>query len=199
VFPFTWKGETYSECITDDGNLEKASCATKVNSQGVAVAGSLSPCLPGCPGTAWECTVQMLFNLNGKCVPRSEAESLLQASVYPAEIDQYFGNDTVLLEAPVCPQSEDGRDPQKTCQCGPALPRLNGGTEGGCQEDSIKDYTYDGEDDKGWCFLDNVQDPKEPSSDCYSDVEWDVSRGKFWSREACKAREELGEGSVIID
>ena len=37
----------------------------------------------------------------------------------------------------------------------------------------------------GFCFLDNVQDPQNPSENCYEDVQWNKSVGKFYSKEAC--------------
>merc|ERR1712038_1074774 len=40
---------------------------------------------------------------------------------------------------------------------------------------------------EGWCFLENLQDPSNPTENCYDDVEFSVADGKFWSTAACFA------------
>ena len=37
-----------------------------------------------------------------------------------------------------------------------------------------------------WCFLENIREPSDPQSGCYSDTQWSSSDGRFWSSEACK-------------
>ena len=37
-----------------------------------------------------------------------------------------------------------------------------------------------------WCFLENVRDPSDSKSGCYSDTRWSSRDGRFWSSEACK-------------
>merc|ERR1711860_82453 len=37
----------------------------------------------------------------------------------------------------------------------------------------------------GHCFLEFIQNPADPKTDCYDDVEWSASNGRFWSRKAC--------------
>ena len=37
-----------------------------------------------------------------------------------------------------------------------------------------------------WCFLENVRDPSDSQSGCYSDTRWSSRDGRFWSSEACK-------------
>ena len=39
--------------------------------------------------------------------------------------------------------------------------------------------------DKVWCFLENIRDPLNPSSGCYSDTKWSERDGRFWSSLAC--------------
>jgi len=39
--------------------------------------------------------------------------------------------------------------------------------------------------DKVWCFLENIRDPLEPESGCYSDTKWSERDGRFWSSLAC--------------
>jgi len=38
---------------------------------------------------------------------------------------------------------------------------------------------------KVWCFLENVRDPQDPKSGCYSDTTWSKLDGRFWSSQAC--------------
>ena len=33
--------------------------------------------------------------------------------------------------------------------------------------------------------MDNVQNPQNPTENCYNDVQWNKSVGKFYSKEAC--------------
>jgi len=200
VFPFIWRGKTYTSCTKDKSTNGKPWCATAVNAEGKALRGSLKDCNEGCPGTDYECTEGDLFNLDGKCVQKSSAQSLARSSVVPAQIDEYYGDDSKELEAPLCPTTKNIKDGQKLCKCGPALSKVQGGTEGGCQDDSINDYnSYGDEEDNGWCYLENVQDPNKPSTHCYDDVEWSVSRGKFWSRKACTAEAKEEEYPIILE
>ena len=39
--------------------------------------------------------------------------------------------------------------------------------------------------DKVWCFLENIRDPLNPSSGCYSDTKWSERDARFWSSLAC--------------
>ena len=39
----------------------------------------------------------------------------------------------------------------------------------------------------GWCFLENVEDPVNPTQNCYGDTQFSVVDGRFWSSEACNA------------
>ena len=44
--------------------------------------------------------------------------------------------------------------------------------------------TKDGHDPV-WCFLENVRDPSNYKSGCYSDTTWSAKDGRFWSARAC--------------
>ena len=44
--------------------------------------------------------------------------------------------------------------------------------------------TKDGHDPV-WCFLENVRDPSNFKSGCYSDTTWSAKDGRFWSARAC--------------
>ena len=39
--------------------------------------------------------------------------------------------------------------------------------------------------ENGWCFLENVVDPTNPTRDCYEDTQWSEVDGRFWSNQAC--------------
>jgi hypothetical protein len=38
----------------------------------------------------------------------------------------------------------------------------------------------------GWCFLEYVKNPSNPSEDCYPDAQWSEMHSRFWSSEACE-------------
>lgn len=38
---------------------------------------------------------------------------------------------------------------------------------------------------RGFCFLEMVADPANPSENCYQDAAWSPTAGRFWSRKAC--------------
>ena len=33
----------------------------------------------------------------------------------------------------------------------------------------------------GWCFLENIEDPTDPTKNCFSDALWSHTHGRFWS------------------
>ena len=37
----------------------------------------------------------------------------------------------------------------------------------------------------GWCYLEGVRDPADPTKDCFEDVKWSVKAQRFWSKQAC--------------
>ena len=94
---------------------------------------------------------------------------------------------TTLFPAPVCQGARDAvRLYDNTCRCaqGPTAKDtdLEGNTRGNCtgeDEDTADNL------DKVWCFLENIRDPLEPQSSCYSDVTWSERDGRFWSSKAC--------------
>ena len=50
----------------------------------------------------------------------------------------------------------------------------------------------------GWCFLDNVQDPKNPTDNCFEDAQFSVADGRFWSNEACNVLKSTPEGNDVL-
>lgn len=49
----------------------------------------------------------------------------------------------------------------------------------------------------GFCFLENLQNPNNPTEDCFEDATWSKTAGRFWSAKACKERAE-GPPSVPL-
>ena len=92
-----------------------------------------------------------------------------------------------LFPAPVCQHSREAvRLYDNTCRCarGPSAidTDLEGKVRGNCtgQDEDTGDNL-----NKVWCFLENIRDPLEPQSGCYSDVTWSERDGRFWSAKAC--------------
>ena len=52
--------------------------------------------------------------------------------------------------------------------------------------------------DPVWCFLENVRDPANPKSGCYSDTRWSAKDGRFWSARACDGLPPI-EGNEVIE
>jgi len=40
-------------------------------------------------------------------------------------------------------------------------------------------------DHKGYCFLENIQDPKNPTKHCFNDMKWSITHSRYYSYEAC--------------
>ena len=51
IFPFLYRGETYSRCISRDSDTGQPWCATRVDSQGWVEDHAWGDCDQGCPGT----------------------------------------------------------------------------------------------------------------------------------------------------
>ena len=48
-----------------------------------------------------------------------------------------------------------------------------------------------------WCFLKNVEDPKNPRKNCYGDIQYSEVDEKFWSSSACGAGLLLNKETAI--
>jgi len=188
VFPFTYEGVTHNKC-TNAGSENGASwCATEVDADGEVVRNTWEDCEEGCPGTDFECNEGFLFNIEGECVNGTQAPGLLSriAEGPLAVILDNVPSETSQKPAPLCPVGKSA--PQmKGCKCvsGPVTKGLDGNPRGGCIK-PLADHGIE-ELEEGWCFLENLQDPSNPSENCYDDVEFSVADGKFWSAEACFA------------
>ena len=92
-----------------------------------------------------------------------------------------------LFSAPICKHSKETiRLYDNTCRCARGPTAVDTSTRGlvrgnctGLDEDTRDNLN------KVWCFLENVRDPLNPQSGCYSDVTWSEKDGRFWSSIAC--------------
>ena len=92
-----------------------------------------------------------------------------------------------LFPAPICKHSKETiRLYDNTCRCARGPTAVDTSTRGlvrgnctGLDEDTDDNLS------KVWCFLENVRDPLNPQSGCYSDVTWSEKDGRFWSSIAC--------------
>ena len=78
VFPFKYKGTTYSSCTQAESSNGAAWCATEVDTDGVVVNNKWQDCDGGCPGTDFPCNENFLFNIEGTCVNGTQASGLLR-------------------------------------------------------------------------------------------------------------------------
>jgi len=190
IFPFKYEDRygveyEYHTCTTKDADNGQPWCATEVDVFGFVVDNSWGDCLEGCPGTRVECDDKYFSIQEGKCIDVS----------VPGAIPNWFGAPTVKLEeanpdlfpAPVCQsKGKAKRLYENTCRCSRGKAALDfdlhGNPRGNCTglEDNAKDNL-----DKVWCFLENIRDPRDPQSGCYSDTQWSERDGRYWSALAC--------------
>merc|ERR1712106_1047592 len=94
---------------------------------------------------------------------------------------------TGLSTAPVCRSKGAAvRLYDNTCRCVRGETAVDLDTRGtprgnctGLEDDSTDNL------DKVWCFLENIRNPLEPKSGCYSDTRWSERDARFWSSLAC--------------
>jgi len=195
IFPFVYRGKTYHECTTDclqrgedhkgikawcDKTEMRPWCATKINKKDVMKDWEL--CGQGCPGTEFECDKESLFNSAGRCVRESECLASQGCPGSRAVLDPRPGSS----RQPPAPACRD-RQQLRQCVCAEEQGR------GGCLPSPWARLAA------GWCFLQNLQDPAEPSKHCYDDVEWSAVEGRFWSRAACQlSQPHQQEGELLL-
>jgi len=169
IFPFNYKGKTYAKCTTDGTTNGKAWCATEIDDSGTVIEGKWGDCDDSCFENEQSCHENDFINEAGRCIRRNEIEPKLQLQIVRYKIDEneaFENNETnVCLE----PRS------QQKCEC--ALTKIYGQAGEACEV--LDSGTV------GFCFLNNVQDIQNPTKNCYSDVDWNASAGKFYSKEAC--------------
>eukprot|EP00095_Tigriopus_kingsejongensis_P005107 maker-scaffold161_size295871-snap-gene-1.36 protein:Tk05107 transcript:maker-scaffold161_size295871-snap-gene-1.36-mRNA-1 annotation:"cysteine-rich motor neuron 1 protein" len=195
IFPFTFKGQTFTECTTFESLNEKPWCAVAVDENNEALEGQWADCSDGCPGTAFPCDDGQLFNMDGVCVNQTERERIEQGSILRApKITYQFDDGTVdPVPAPVCsvPIPGTATPAEEHCRCAQdddCVP-LN--------QETLFPATDGG---KAYCFLEYVHDPTDPSQNCFQDAQWSKSAGRFWSNEACAEKpKELELELELID
>jgi len=186
VFPFSYKGVTYKTCTTTGSENTAAWCATQVDDAGEVVRNTWQDCQDGCPGTNIECNEGVLFNVEGECINGTSAPDILkriQAGPLKVILDD-APSETSVRVAPICPVGRTSEE-MKGCKCtdDQVTKGLDGNPRGGC----VPPLTDHGvaELENGWCFLDNVQDPTNPTDHCFADTQFSVADGRFWSNQAC--------------
>jgi len=184
IFPFTYKGVTHNSCTKVDSDNGAAWCATELQPNGEVVNNKWEDCGELCPGTDFKCNENFLFNMEGVCVNGTEAPELLrQAQAGPlAAILDDIPSETSQKPAPACSLA---RDTEEVCRCTreATLKGIDGNPKGGCvpprDDIGLQELEF------GWCFLENIQDPHNPTLGCYEDVQWSEVDGRFWSNSAC--------------
>lgn len=182
IFPFQYEGQTYSSCTTAKSDNGVPWCATEVDNSGVVIPNRWEDCAQGCTDF---CDEGFLFNVNGRCINSTQAPSLLRTfkdGNVPAQLDEAGGAEQ--QSAPLCGAARSPADSPDFCRCsrGTVDKDLSGLTKGGCtkpQGGGFDDF------EEGYCFLENVKDPSKPSSNCFSDADWSVADGRFYSHQAC--------------
>merc|ERR1712168_1438190 len=103
-----------------------------------------------------KCQKDYSIHLPGKCVKDAKKE-----------------DKSWMRKAPKCSSCPD----KKACRCAlEASPERN--------ENCIS-QEWQRPDHKGFCFLENVQDPKNPTKNCFNDIMWSTTHSRFYSHEAC--------------
>eukprot|EP00096_Caligus_rogercresseyi_P014325 TRINITY_DN681_c0_g1_i1.p1 TRINITY_DN681_c0_g1~~TRINITY_DN681_c0_g1_i1.p1 ORF type:complete len:303 (-),score=60.90 TRINITY_DN681_c0_g1_i1:130-1038(-) len=178
IFPFKFKDATYNSCTAVESVNNKTWCATELDEEGVVINGKWDDCDFSCPTEEFKCDGAYFFNTVGRCLNANDAQAL-QNSQQGTGVNIEEGITKADL-APAC-KGEEEEEPQCKCSEEP-LSSLTGSKNGKpCQSLGNRGFA-----DNGWCFLDNVMDPSNPSKNCYADAQWSQSHGRFWSNLACK-------------
>jgi len=212
IFPFVYKGKTYTECTTVESANKKAWCATKVNPDTNVVirnqwgdcneycSAEAPPAPPGAPQAPPFRESCNLFNEQGRCLDTKRAQENLDI------FRRTVGDDEAIVDEPssgsndqeiMLPCNDPFRTKPKThCRCdnGEIRRDLSGNIKGGCSgQGNPGTFNVDDPDTQyGYCFLDNIQDPSNPSRNCFSDVSYSPADGRFYSFQACRDEFESG-------
>jgi len=89
---------------------------------------------------------------------------------------------TKVIPSPVCPRGETAKDIGCQCSKETTVKGLDGNTRGGCISSPNNHYS---EKAHGWCFLENIRNPRNGTENCFEDAKWSVADGRFWSSIAC--------------
>jgi len=199
IFPFSYQGKTYTKCTTDNSDNNAPWCAVQVDNTGEVVNNKWEDCESECQYDF--CDDGFLFNEVGRCVNGSYAPGLLrtlQRDNVAAKLDEEFSSDQKTITT--CPSIfRSPADQSSFCRCsnGPLIRDLQGSIKGGCVPPV--GGTFDAPDlEAGYCFLENIQDPANPTSNCYDDASWSEADGRFWSSAACRPDYTGGEEAGIV-
>nr|ADD38762.1 Cysteine-rich motor neuron 1 protein [Lepeophtheirus salmonis] len=187
IFPFTFNETTYNRCTAVESVNNKTWCALEVDGNGVVIDGKWGDCDFSCPQEDYECDSTYFFNSLGRCLNKTEADSLMGRSSAGVQVEDGISDSDT---APSCKEISNVN--QCRCSEDPLSP-LTGSKTGKPCEPLSSNF---GSEANGWCFLTNIQDPANPSKDCYEDVEWSETHGKFWSNMACESQTIQGRAGL---
>jgi hypothetical protein len=194
IFPFIYQNQTYNKCTPRDSDTRQPWCATAVDSDNVVIDYAWGDCAEGCPGTRVECDDRYFSIEDGVCIDVS----------VPGAIPNWVGAPTVKLErptevlfpAPVCKnRGASRREYANTCRCDRGETALDFDSQGTPRGNCTGLDENEGDNlDKVWCFLENIRDPQDARSGCYSDTTWSSRDGRYWSALACTQAPDIGYG-----
>lgn len=192
VFPFNYRDNTYNKCTSKDSDNGQPWCATATAEDGFVVDGAWGDCDEGCPGTRIECDDRYFSILEGSCIDPA----------VPGAIPNWFGAPAVklldttkdLFPAPFCAtKGANKRKYKNTCRCAEGETAVDYGGDGRPRGNCTgADENVGDNVDKVFCFLENIRDPLDPFSGCYSDTKWSSRDGRFWSSLACTLAPDVG-------
>jgi len=138
-----------------------------------------------------DCDEDDLFNMEGRCVEANEAQLIVDffkqrdKSVVMRLDDDFSETQQSIVK---CPKVRTPADLSDFCKCSKkALVRdLQGNVKGGCLPPTSAGTGGFPGDEAGYCFLENIQDPINPTSSCFSDTQWSAVDGQFYSLQACQ-------------
>jgi len=200
VFPFVYKGQTYTKCTTAESANNKPWCATKVfNESNEVIRNQWGDCQEYCSDENMpnQCN---LFNENGRCLDASRAKENL------AIFTRNLGSDSAEIDEAssgsgrqefILPCNDPFRTtPKNYCRCsnGETLRDLSGNIKGACNgQGSPGTFSVNDPDTiYGYCFVEHVEDPSNPSKNCFDDVQYSPADGRFYSFQACRDEFESG-------
>jgi len=176
IFPFKYKGKQYDSCTTDHSENGKAWCPYVVDPDNNVVEGKWGDCEgEGC-GLEKEASCKDFdFNYEGKCVPQSAKSAIIGSFGKPSTYNLRDGirEGKKIQKCRTKPQEEQCRCVNKS-NCRPPI-----------EGSPFENDDYFDLPDLGWCFLENIFDPSEPSSYCFDDVIFSRRHGRFYSSKAC--------------
>jgi len=128
-----------------------------------------------------------LWDGHGHCVPGLSCKNSTQYNPGKCMKDGstndlgYMTTRTVMSKAPKCDSSKEG-----FCSCALEDPRTEDQPE--LIKNCLPIYFFgEGKEGRyGYCFLENIQDFKNPTKNCHADTEWSVTHSRFYSYKACE-------------